>query len=106
MIADWKTGDFPRVTANPNQGGTDATSIEGGGMPGPIDVGFGMGEAIGPMNGNFNEGQMDQFNSGLGRPMGGGPPENMANQYSEPTEPTRGDGSMPAEEYPRMRPRY
>jgi hypothetical protein len=103
---DFRMGSSPRQMSNPTQGGYDATSIEADGMPGAKDVGMGMGEALGPMNGNFNEGQMDQFNSGMARPMGGGPPENMVNQYMEPDNPTRSEGATGVEEYPRMKPRY
>jgi len=104
MIADWKSGDCPRVTENPNQGGTDASAIEAGGMPGDIEVGFGMGQSIAPMNGNFNEGQMDQFNGMMNRPQASGIPENMDASFTpsgDAGNPTAGEGSLGVQDYPR-----
>ena len=102
MIDDWKSGDCPRVTANPNQGGYDAGSIESDGTPGDKEVGFG---ALGmPMNGNFNEQQMNAFSGTMGRPEAAGIPDMMDAGFTpsgDGMNPTAGEGGTGPADYPR-----
>ena len=97
-------GSSCRPQHSPNDGGYEAGSIEAEGMPGPKDVG--LVSSVGPMNGSFNEAQMNAFAGQLGRPTASGEPDNMTGAYGvsgENGNPTAAEGALGVEEYPRMR---